>query len=273
MANLEELLLENHKSVKYEKAKECEDSPAGVEHCAFCLGDQYFDNNQVNYSCKDKRTVYVLRYLPVHLQEVKQCLDGLRGSDELPLNWPDPVRVLSIGGGPGSDIAGFKKFISDAGFYDENHRNFEILRLEKVEDWNDHASKIVRLYTPEDYEFDYRRKIDDINNLPGCVKGPFDIFLLSYVVSELTELECIELGKAIDTLFNERAVVVINDRSQEEVLEKTRLILQAFNVLDRFSCTTESWCGLHYPDELVGITAPKLNMKSRRYSAVVAHDY
>ncbi len=269
MGNLNDLLQKTHESVNYSCAESCDENPGAEGGCISCLGDQYFGEKAIDYSCEHKRSAYVLRYLPVHIQEVNQVLDGLRDSQGLPASWPDPVRVLSIGGGPGSDIAAFKKFISEGGFYDDDAHKFQIYRLEKVEDWNNIATEVIHLFSPKGYEFDHKKINNDLNNLPKCAKGPFDVFLLSYVVSELNDAECDRLGKAIDALSGDRAVVIFNDRNQDSVWQKIQVIASQLNEVDSFKRTAEEWCGLHYPDDLKGMTLPKLYMKSVRYGLVI----
>lgn len=269
MDTVETLLLETHASVNYTQAQTCEHNPTKAETCVGCQGDQYFNDQEINYSCKDKRSVYLLRYMLVHIQEVKQALDGLRNNSELPDAWPDPVRVLSIGGGPGFDVAAFKKFVLEDGFYSDDIRSFEIFRLDKVKDWDDLAGRVIYLYSPPGYSFKHSKINQDLNTLPKYPKRKFDIFLLSYVVSELSYTECEQLGKTISASVENSAVVIFNDRNEDEVWKKIQAITSHCNIAAYFKNTAEEWCGLSYPDSLTSTTKPKLKMKSIRYGVIV----
>ena len=46
----------------------------GKDDCVGCLSDNYFEATEINYDCENKRKLYVVRYLPVHVKEVQSAL-------------------------------------------------------------------------------------------------------------------------------------------------------------------------------------------------------
>ena len=45
------------------KWEECEDMVNGASCCSDCCSKQYFNGNEIDYNCEQKRKVYVLRYV------------------------------------------------------------------------------------------------------------------------------------------------------------------------------------------------------------------
>ncbi|MBB4197642.1 hypothetical protein CCR94_13085 [Rhodoblastus sphagnicola] len=215
--------------------------------------------------------VYVLKYLTVHLREVYGAFVALREHDDQLPEWVGTVRVLSIGGGAGSDIAGFKNFVvdEDEGFYSASAKQFDITRLERVTEWDTLAAKVVHIFSSEGINFRQFCIHNDINEFDPSKYPPYDIIMMSYVISELDDDALDVLVNVISSALAARGVLVINDRNELAVVAKIERLLSNFNVVARSQDKDECWCGIKYPDELRELFKPKLNMKSVRLGAIV----
>ncbi|MCQ6631537.1 hypothetical protein NO374_22785 [Escherichia coli] len=106
--------------------KNCHDRIEGDKHlkcdaslgddCLQCSSNMYFDGNDVNYECDNKRYIYIARYLPVHSSEISNALDHLAMSFYDELKDKEKIVFASFGAGPGIDTYAFHRWL-------DKHRN------------------------------------------------------------------------------------------------------------------------------------------------------
>lgn len=269
MEKLYALLRKINESVDWNISDKCSHSTKVGCDCIACTSGQYFDGRPVDYSCDQRRRVYLLRYLHVHLQEVCSAFDGLRRHDTHLPEWAEKVKVLSIGGGPGSDIAGFRRFVVDYGFYSEVSKQFEITRLERVTEWDALATKVFPIFSADALTFEHNKIHADIKGFKPSKDDPYDIIIMSYVISELDDVTLDVLVKAINKALATRGVLIINDRNEDAVVAKIEKLLSNLRVLAQSRSDDERWCGILYPDDLIDVVKPKRNMTSVRIGAIV----
>jgi len=131
--------------------------------CITCAIGQYYEGRIIDYSCDQLRNLYLLRYFLVHLREIYSIFERLLLSKCLP-KWPHSAKVLSIGGGPGSDIAGFKHFLTTYGFYSSATVKFEFTRLDRVTEWDSLASSVYSLFDTDSFQFSYSKIHADLRS-------------------------------------------------------------------------------------------------------------
>ena len=179
MEKLYSLLREISESVDWSISDTCAHETKVGFDCIACTSGQYFDGRSVDYSCSQRRKIYLLRYLHVHLKEVYSAFAALcRYEDHLP-EWAEKVKILSIGGGPGSDIAGFRHFVVDHGFYSETPKQFEITRLERVTEWDGLAPKVFPIFSEDNINFEHKKIHTDIANFKPPTNY-YNIIIISY---------------------------------------------------------------------------------------------
>jgi hypothetical protein len=268
MESLHNILRDVYDSVDCSAGEDCTDLSKVGADCVACATGQYFDGRHVDYSCEQRRQIYLLRYLHVHLQEVYNAFRGVCQYPTFP-KWQGKAKVLSIGGGPGSDIAGFQRFVTELGSVLGLGTEFEITRLERVAEWNNLASLVFPLFSAEGYIFEHITVHSDISEFKPLNSAKYQIIMMSYVISELDEENLKILEATIKNAMAPNAVLIINDRNEKAVIEKIRLLLSKVKLLEQWCSVEEEWCGIFYPDDLRDVVKPKVYMKSLRFGAVV----
>lgn len=230
--------------------------------CVDCLRRQYYDGNQVSYDCVEKRKLYVLRYLPVHAAENRAGLRRVTaGAVEKILEYA-PIRILSMGGGPGSDIHAVLEFLRVEIEDVSEHRVF-ITRIDVEPLWDEIAENIIKDAAGElSIQLDtlHEDVIDGLDMLKNDDED-FDIALCSYLISELNETDLQELGQKLREVMWDGGIIIINDRPEAEVKEKIRMVFEAANV-DYLEATNSGWGGFVYDDEVAQKVSPKFKMNS-----------
>lgn len=244
----------------------CTERTLHSKDCVDCLHRQYFDENEVSYSCVEKRKLYVLRYLPVHAAENRAGLRRVPSKVVEDILEYVQIRILSIGGGPGSDLYAALNFLS-SNVEDGYRHEVNVTRIDIEPLWDEIAINVIKAAS-EDFEVRVRTLHADVMEGLGRVEDKeFDIVVCSYLISELNNVDFEEFGRKLRKLMWNGGVIVINDRPQAEVEEKIRAVFEAANIVCSEVSNTD-WAGFFYPDEIVQKVGPKLNMKSKAFWGV-----
>ncbi len=244
------------------KWSKCADRTPRSTSCVECLRLQYFDNNDVSYDCVEKRKLYVIRFLPVHAAENRAGLRRVSENVIANILRYAPIRILSLGGGPGSDIHATLEFLKQEIEDFSLHRIF-ITRMDIEPLWDDVARNVI-LNVAGDILF--RLDTMHANVMAGLdtlreEDEEFDIALCSYLISELDESDLKDLGKKLRRVMWNGGVIVINDRAEIDVERKIRIVFEAANV-DCSEAGNQGWAGFPYADEIFQQVRPKVNMSS-----------
>ncbi len=173
---------------------------------------------------------------------------------------------MSLGGGPGTDIAAFKKYI-DVGHFDEmTTRSFRIVRIEREDGWNGLARSVHDLFNCENFEIIHRRKHQDV--LVHFRKNNIHIVTLSYLISEIDTENIPILARNINRVLAETAVIIVNDRDEDVVRTRAEVLFQNIENCTFSFRNGREHCGEFFPDHLRDRVRPKLNTSSIRYTAV-----
>ena len=254
-------------AVDYGLAKTCTDAQRAGLSCSLCLKNRYYSGQPVQYTCPQLRHVYVLRYLLVHIKENQQVLEALnvKGVED---HWEVPVEVLSLGGGPGSEIAALQTFVQENGFFGSEVPEIHVTRLDRVEEWGEIYKTVRRISKCGSPKYKYFRIIDDVCSV-NKYKGAYDLVFLSYIVSELTDEKAAELGSALSEVVKDNCILVFNDRNEEAVVSRIQIIVSLFPVSKQYVSTTASHLGLNYPEDIKERVGPKLKLGSYRRGVIV----
>ncbi|MBN6717226.1 hypothetical protein JSY17_24815 [Pseudomonas capsici] len=248
------------------KWSNCSERTPNSKNCVECLHKQYFDENEINYSCVEKRKLYVIRYLPVHTAENRAGFKSIPSDVIEKILDYNHIRILSIGGGPGSDIYAALDFLSSK--VDENYKHkVYITRIDIEPLWDKIATHVINAAS-DDFEVSIKTLHEDVIDGLDRVKGKeFDIIVCSYLISELNNVNLEKLGQKLRALMWNGGVIVVNDRSQAEVEEKARTVFRAANI-EYSKVFNTDWAGFCYPEEIVKKVGPKLNMRSTAFWGV-----
>lgn len=246
----------------------CQDRTPDSKSCVECFRLQYFNGNHISYDCIEKRKLYVLRFFPVHSAENRE---GLQQISKLALNnilKYAPIRILSIGGGPGSDIYATIKFLRDHIGDVTLHKIF-ITRIDIQPLWDGIANDTIRLAAG-----DFPLRIDtlhsDVMHGLETLKNEddeFDIVLCSYLISELAPSDLRAMGKIIRSVTWNGGVIIVNDRPENNVEERIRVLFEGAGV-NPVKIINNGWGKYIYNSKIANALSPKLNMNSKVFVGV-----
>ncbi|WP_368160891.1 hypothetical protein [Aeromonas sp. R5-3] len=261
-------LIENlHAEIDFNKFSHCEHAVTGISSCPQCCSRQYFYENEIDYSCEQKMKLYVLRYLPVHMSEVRYGIEKL-GLHEV-IN-KESLNVLSLGGGPGSDIMGFRSVHRSHHMFKNIFKvepytaKIKYLKIDINNKWDNLFQRVINT--------EHNAKLNHVSEYYECLYENAtsidinidiqDVILLSYIVSELTDVEAIDLSSNIKRWSNEKTIILVNDRNQEAVINRVDLMFKLLNAQKTGSFATSGWARFSYPDEIRDSCEVKLNRSS-----------
>lgn len=264
---LVEVLEQFDAEVNYDLAKSCTDEQKAGNTCPLCLKNRYYSGRAVQYTCSQLRRIYVLRYLPVHVKENLKILEALnvKGVEN---DWGNPVQILALGGGPGSEVAALQTFVKQDGFFGSDVPEIHITRVDRVEEWSEIYQSVCGISNGNSPRYKYFRISGDVCAVKEY-KGAYDLVFLSYIVSELTDEKSVELGNALSKVVKENVILVFNDRNETAVVNRIEMIVALFAVKDQYVSTTESHVGINYPEDIKERVGPKLWLSSYRRGVVV----
>jgi ribosomal protein RSM22 (predicted rRNA methylase) len=262
-----------HESIDYGKWNGCNNITIGSSNCVECFRLQYFDGNTIDYNCEQKRKIYVLKFLPVHVHEVYIAIKKIKEDILEIISSKNEINILSIGGGPGSDILAIKSFIAEQ-VKEECMPKFNILRIDKENGWDNLSEKIVHPNFSSKFingSFNNRKFLFNftLNKLNKNLS--FDIILISYLISEISDNDMFIFTHNMQKLLANKSVLIINDR--DEYLVQNRIL----GLLNNLSLKPEKnfveceriWCGFSYPDDIKTLINPKLKTNSKQHSVLI----
>ncbi|WP_369115045.1 hypothetical protein AB4X16_12555 [Edwardsiella tarda] len=232
------------------------------DNCLQCGSNMYFDGNDVNYKCNNKRYIYIARYLPVHSSEIYNALEQLAMSFYCELKDKEKIVFASFGAGPGIDTYAFHRWLYKH-CNDLSCKNITAFRIECCDEWTELAKEVMFSNSPRDFKRKYYRYIMDVTTEDVNLRERFDIATLSYIVSELDESGVDKLIENIKNNKSECSYIVINDRNECLVKEKMIKIMTAVADEDYgFYHYNDEHCGFSYPSDIYSKITPKVFRKS-----------
>jgi hypothetical protein len=261
------LINEIEKSFDYSKFNNCNNSIRNSTNCVDCCKKRFYAGMPIKYECAQFLKVYVMRYLPVHIYE---NLLAFRETPQDVFNLIDrcsKVRLLSLGGGPGSDIVAFKEYL------EEQERSkivlAEIVRVDREEKWNEMAEKVINNHKFNGVNYNHTNILADV--LSDFIdESKYNFISMSYILSELGS-NMKSLAKNLLFSVNDPSVIVINDRDERAVENNANILFNELGVSKsniHFSKDRRN-CGVEYRDDIRETFKPKLSTNSIRYTAII----
>lgn len=69
-----ELVEKYHSLIDYDAYNKCDDKYQGANNCIRCCSDPYYKETKIDYTCPQKRKLYVVRYAPAYIREIESAL-------------------------------------------------------------------------------------------------------------------------------------------------------------------------------------------------------
>lgn len=267
MAPIIDLVTDLEASFDYERWGACQNTVGDAESCIACCHERYFNGDEIDYECEQFRKTYIMRFLPVHIHENYLALQRIPTDVLDTIGQNGTVNFLSLGGGPGSDIAAFKKYIENGNFENMGTQRFHIYRVDREDDWNGLATRVINIFRCRNYEIRHTKLHQDVL-VPFTNQQNIHIVTLSYLISEIAEESIQILASNISEVLANTSVIVINDRDEDIVRRKAATLLQLLHIDTYDVRNGREWCGEFYPDDVRDRVAPKLKTNSVRYTAV-----
>lgn len=252
----------------YELAKTCAEEEKAGNSCRQCLSMRYYSGRPVNYTCRQLRLIYVLRYLPVHIKENLDILEALN-REGIQNAWASPIEVLALGGGPGSEIAALQTFVAAHGFFGSAVPEIHVTRLDRVTEWDEVPQKVRMISQGAETKYKYFRINGDVCEAKGY-KGAYDLVFFSYIVSELTDAKAVELGESLTRVLKKKCVLIFNDRNEASVVNRIEMVAGNFPQVTQYESVEASHVGMAYPEAIKDRVGPKLSLSSYRRGIVAA---
>lgn len=271
-----------------EKCLDC--SISCSENCADCL--DYTEERVPDYSCRYRRCAYVLRYFFVFKEETRRLLEVCSNEIISHLDLRDRNTMIDctgMGAGPGSEFVGFLEWMMDNHITDKRVR---FRRVDKLDDWNEQYFKIMGFYKGLLDERQIELKcVKIIKNMfdVNFINKKLDVVYFSNVLSEHIKRNDLNRAKQlVDRLWSnmcssmaERAIIILNDRPQEEVGQifdyffslvcgaypKTSCYDYSFNGNYGMQHNCNPWCGQHFDDDIR--EKYKIMLKCRSYQSII----
>ena len=269
---MESIIRDLHESIDYGKWSGCNNITIGSPNCVECFRNQYFDGNVIDYSCEQKRKIYILKFLPVHVHEVYIAIKKMENDILEIFSSKNEINILSVGGGPGSDILAMKSFIVEQ-VEEECMPKFNILRIDKENGWDNLSEKIIH----PNFSSEIKRKFNNrkflfnfaLNKLNK--KLNFDIILISYLISEISDDDMFVFTHNMQNLLANKSILIINDRNEDVVQYRITGMLNNLSLKPEkfFSESERIWCGFSYPDDIKNLVNPKLKTNSKQHSVLI----
>jgi hypothetical protein len=265
---MDALIQETYNALNPEAFDSCRTLTPGSNSCSSCFHGQFFNGNAISYDCEEKRKLYLLRYFTVHAAENYHAARQI--PDEIVDAWFEKgeISILSLGGGPGSDLFGVLRFIEEE-YQRRQYQNpftVSIIRLDIEEQWDSILDDVVSRFFGwlDDYQKIQLDVNDDFESLP---RQEFDLITASYLVSELTSDGRMVLADNIGSVLVDDGVLIINDRPESAVEDDIRGMMRRLSAKCcawRFT----GWAGYCYPNDIADEVHPKFNMNSSAFVGV-----
>lgn len=270
MAPIATLITEIESDFDYSKWDECENTIDDASSCPDCCSKRYFTGGAIDYKCNQFQKAYVMRYLPVHIHENYLAFNKTPSDILARIGENKKVRLLSLGGGPGSDVAAFKKFVKEGNLDDMKTTELEIVRVDREENWNGLAKKVINLFKCKQFETSHLKIHADVTSDFNDDNSKYHFISLSYILSEISTENIGKLAKNIIASTDNVSVIVINDRNEDVVREKAELLLKEIGASKIKVCSDKNHCGVFYDDTVKDRIKPKLSTTSIRYNAMIS---
>ena len=208
------------------------------------------------------------------------------------MNNDNEIKVASIGSGPGTDLVAMTEVLTLV----EGPAHLRYFSIERDNDWQEQFDQVVEIYRErmENNEISLRTNINHLDVLElEEVTGAIDIFLLSYVVSEITYYgtdfhELRQMWAWMKDCIRDGGIIFFNDRNERKVREYFNefyeLVLETYPNSETYKLhfrtngelepygevhPERAWCAVFVDEDFKEQFQPKLNCKSCQLLMVI----
>jgi hypothetical protein len=206
------------------KCQDCNETCSG--NCKGCLEKIHMEQEKRRYNCHFMRSYYIVSYLYKYKKEIRMALEVNSAEILRHLNLDGPVKIVSIGCGPGTEIVGFQEFLLDK-VQNPSVKlpdiNIKYVGIDINGDWKDYFSRTNDLVeskfknsgVPYKWHF-YKANVFDFN----LNNETIDIVFLPYVLSEIKKYcddeksmntKVGNLWKQVENKLYDKSIIVCND--------------------------------------------------------------
>jgi len=195
------------------------DERRGAPNCVVCArGDFYarrLNNRKINYKCEQKRFLYIVRYMPLRILQILEMLRQMDEPMQQFLQNQARINVISLGAGPGFDIAAIQKYLVEQNI-NNVQKNVTCWRVDKEQLWDQIAVDVINIYESDSVHFEHNCWTFDFSNpippFSGSVQSDdFNIIIASYFLSELDENSLANVFSLIKENTLGPSLIMIND--------------------------------------------------------------
>lgn len=264
---MENLITKIYEEIDFDEIENC---TSIKDNCVECCRSEYFESESIDYSCENKRKIYVVRYLPVHCKEVRLGLDLLNEGEKTEILNAEHLKVTCIGGGPGTDIMAFNYWLNyNVLFSEGNLKSIDFIRVDKCTLWDSISPKVIHSNKPSNLKVDFKKRHFDITQPNLSISHKSDLVILSYIVSEINESDIKTFANNILSTSQRNAIIVINDRDQTEVNSKIKLLMSYLNIESFRAENSQKHCDFSFPVAIAEDVQPKFRTSSIRYAGTL----
>lgn len=206
------------------KCRGCNETCSG--NCKGCLEKIHMEQEKRRYDCHFMRSYYIVSYLYKYKKEIRTALEVNSSEILRHLNLDGPVKIVSIGCGPGTEIIGFQEYLLDA--VSKPSVKWPDIEIKYVGidingDWKNYFSRTNALVEKKYKHFDvpYKSNFYTANVFNFNLNDePIDIVFLPYVLSEIKKYcddersmntQVGNLWKKIENKLYDKSIIVCND--------------------------------------------------------------
>jgi hypothetical protein len=191
-----------------------------------------------DYADPVRRFAYIYCYPAAHawlFADACETSEEIRQLVKSKVNVGEPLRVCLFGGGPGTEIVGFARFLSRVLAEDESVK-VELLLLDRNQTWRENAFTTLECVVQElgrqgvDVSFELRYERFDFCQTQDLLPiGGRDLYVFNYSVSEAARHpEALKkLISSVAAFMSEGACVIIADREEKSLVALARNLLES----------------------------------------------
>lgn len=187
----------------------------------------------------------------------------------------ESLKVLSLGGGPASDLCAVLRQMTDCMIDRECKRlDFDLTRADLEDAWDDIAGNLLLrtmqsitnstqlIFTDSDqYKTIHMDVTGDFSELNG---EKFDLITISYLMSELSSETVVNLAEKLNSVLVSGGVLLINERPQVEVLANIRKLYGKMG-LEVKEGNFSNWARFSFESDIASVAKPTFNMNSSAF--------
>jgi len=217
-----------------------------TDDCVDCCKDSYYGSD-TQYKCNNSKKIYLIRNLATQIKQIEPALSQSLREDICGQN---DIRVMSLGGGPGTEAIALMDILRD-------YANDFTLCFDNVESeysWKTMYGDLTQNFASRisNVTLQTRFSSSDIETHAKTVTVPYDLAFVSWLFSLIkTSQEILSILNVLESLLREDGYLVIADRFEDKVVTRiSSAIENADGLILKENDRQIQWCGVMFPDDV-----------------------